>query len=255
MEREQCIFHPLATWNPRLWQDQTRVFTRRSFVLNRPLCITNVVPRSLVIEDILSCYQQKQCPPPVYFYCSRNPGESDRSNPQKILASIARQLSSLDKGKPLLAETIEAFQDFQDESPDDEALIYRDIEKLINNLATYYPTITIVLDALDECDPGQRRHLLTTLQDLLTSSPTLVKIFVSSRDDQDIVYRLNGYPNLAISSTRNHEDIVRFVNTETQSLIKTGNLLRSSPRKEELQAMIIDAVTARADGMLVFAGR
>lgn len=109
--------------------------------------------------------------------------------------------------------------------------------------------VTIIIDALDECNPGTRRHLLEALQSILRKSPTLVKIFVSSRDDQDIVYRLEKYPNLEISSRKNTNDINKFVVTETAELIMSGDLLRYSQRKDEIQQKIIDQVALKADGM------
>ena len=45
------------------------------------------------------------------------------------------------------------------------------------------------------------------LEHLLQESPCIVKIFVSSRDDQDIVCKLRNYPTLDLSSDRNSEDI------------------------------------------------
>jgi hypothetical protein len=45
----------------------------------------------------------------------------------------------------------------------------------------------IVIDALDECDPGKRADLFDLLNDIRDQSLNLVKIFVSSRDDSDIV--------------------------------------------------------------------
>jgi hypothetical protein len=49
-----------------------------------------------------------------------------------------------------------------------------------------------------------------------------VKIFVSSRDDQDIVLELCRYLNLEIASHRNSDDIARFVNAEVERLTKAS---------------------------------
>ena len=108
--------------------------------------------------------------------------------------------------------------------------------------------VTIIIDALDECDPDTRSELLDTLEFILQESATLIKIFVSSRDDQDIVCQLQVYPNLEILSNRNSDDIAKFVQVETQKLMKRRPL-RFSTRKEELQQIIIDQVTAGAHGM------
>lgn len=49
---------------------------------------------------------------------------------------------------------------------------------------------TIVIDALDECNSNERQYLLDSIEQILQDSFSLVKIFVSSRDDQDIVCTL-----------------------------------------------------------------
>lgn len=78
---------------------------------------------------------------------------------------------------------------------------------------------TIVIDALDECDPNTRDELLQVLQTVLSESTSLVKIFVSSRDDGDIKCQLEEYPNLTISSSNNFSDIRAFVTFETEKLV------------------------------------
>lgn len=82
-------------------------------------------------------------------------------------------------------------------------------------------------------------------------SSSLVKIFVSSRNDQDIVCHLQEYPNLEISSELNRNDILFFVSDETDKLIKRKKLLALSLDKDNLKTEIIKQVTEKADGMLV----
>jgi hypothetical protein len=76
-----------------------------------------------------------------------------------------------------------------------------------------------------------------------------VKIFISSRDDQDIVCHLQEYPSLEIASYRNKDDIARFVRAETKSLIQRRKLLKFSSSKDKLQKFIVDQVIKGADGM------
>lgn len=77
----------------------------------------------------------------------------------------------------------------------------------------------------------------------------LVKVFVSSRDDQDIVCTLNEYPSLDLASDKNQRDIEQFVRTETERLVSKRRLLRYSKCKEELKFLIIEHVSKGADGM------
>jgi hypothetical protein len=188
-------------------------------------------------------------PPPAFFYCSRNPSEPTRSNPEAILASLARQLSNLQPGDPLLSPAIEFFkkkeaQGFASGPP-------RMVEacELIIQLVEYYPLTLIIIDAFDECDPEKRADLLEALETILRESSSLVKIFISSRDDRDIVFQLKHYPNLEISSDRNSDDIASFVRTETKKLIQKRRLLRYSQATEEMKELIVRKVVQGATGM------
>lgn len=203
---------------------------------------------SVVIEDALAAFQQQQQPPPAYFYCSRNPAEPNRSDPKSILASIARQLSCLKPGEPILHATEEAYTASQD-TFFDGSLQMKEVVQLIVKLASQYPTITIILDALDECNPETRAQLLGSLEKILKESSCLVKIFVSSRDDQDIVYRLRDYPSMELSSDKNAGDIARFVELETNRLVEEGAILRYSLLQDQLKKEIVKVVAAHADGM------
>lgn len=109
--------------------------------------------------------------------------------------------------------------------------------------------VTIVIDALDECDRSRRSQLIQALQDIMIKSATLIKIFISSRNDTDIVYRFSDYPNLELSSMRNEHDIKQYVTQETARLVTMGDLLCFSADKKDLQAKIISHVSTKADGM------
>ncbi len=85
----------------------------------------------------------------------------------------------------------------------------------------------------------------------MKESAGLVKIFVSSRDDQDITWTLQDYPSLIVEKKKNSQDIEAFVRIETECLVKQRRLLRNSQAREEMQALIIDQVCEDADGMLV----
>lgn len=122
-------------------------------------------------------------------------------------------------------------------------------KELILQLLEQYPSATIVVDALDECNPETRETLLKALESLLKESPCLLKIFVTSRIDQDIAYKLNNYPNLHLSSERNSGDINLFIRSKTSRLIAEGDLLRDSNRKDELGDLIIRTLMSKSQGM------
>ncbi|KAH8589487.1 hypothetical protein B0O99DRAFT_333678 [Bisporella sp. PMI_857] len=208
---------------------------------------------SIVIEDADKAFNAGQSPPPVFFYCSRNSAEPARSNPDAIVASIARQLSSLQPGLPLLPPMVAIYRKREAEGYASGSLRIDESRALIIQLVEHYPMTTIVIDALDECDPENRADLLETLEAVLRESSNLVKIFVSSRNDQDIVLHLQNYPNLELSSDRNNNDIALFVRAETKDLIRKRKLLHLSINKSELQEAIVEQVTKGANGMFRWA--
>jgi hypothetical protein len=130
-----------------------------------------------------------------------------------------------------------------------ERLTMDESQSLILDLLALHPVATITVDALDECDIDTRGEILDVFTDILQHSSTLVKLFVSSHDDQDIVYQLKGYPNLELCSDKNLADIVHFVRSETDRLIARKMLLRSSSNKSEMRNAIVAKVSQDANGM------
>ncbi len=118
---------------------------------------------SLVIEDALKRFNAGQGPPPVYFYCSRNAAEAERSDPAIILGSIVRQLASLQPGLPLLSPVIEKWKK-KGQGFSSKGLQVEESCDLILELIEEYPITTIVIDALDECDIEKRQCLLDALK-------------------------------------------------------------------------------------------
>jgi hypothetical protein len=124
----------------------------------------------MVIEDALKAFRAGQSPPPAFFYCSRNTAEPTRSSPDAIVASIARQLSSLGPGLPLLPPIVEAYKTRETDGFASGALRIDESRALIIQLVEHYQLTTIVIDALDECDPESRWELLETLEAILRES-------------------------------------------------------------------------------------
>ena len=207
---------------------------------------------SLVIEDMIARFEAGQSGLPVYFYCTRSAAEPERSNPDAVLASVLRQLSCVQPDAPILSPVIEKYKS-QGEGFSSNGLDLDDSRDLIIRLIEDYSMTTIVVDALDECDPLMRQSLLDAFEQILKESLGLVKIFVSSRNDQDIVCTLREYPNMDISSDKNTADIKAYVKTETMKLVRNGQLLRNSRAKDEMAASIVEQISDGADGMFRWA--
>lgn len=107
---------------------------------------------------------------------------------------------------------------------------------------------TIVIDALDECDPSRRHELLNAIDGIIQESASLVKVFLSSRDDNDIVCHLENSPDVVIQARDNAEDIKLFVQTEVNRAVKDRRLLRGSI-SEALKNQIMTTLIQGAQGM------
>ena len=110
--------------------------------------------------------------------------------------------------------------------------------------------VTIIIDALDECHPDQRHQLLQALDLLLEKSAHLVKVFVSSRDDIDIVLKLHKHRNICIGVEDNKQDINMFIQSEIQKVQSEGRLLKGVV-SSELQYSITETLARKAQGMYV----
>lgn len=197
-----------------------------------------------MVDYFLSEFQNKNCPQPIYFYCNRNPLEPTRSDPTSILACLAVQLCCIQPGEPLLDPITTEYGKHPRSNSLTDVLETKDIHDLIIKLINQYPTVTIIIDALDEVNSHTRSELIHNLETIFKKSATLVKIFVSSRDDQDITHQLQGYSELAIKDG-NSDDIERFTQLEVEKLAKT----RSWQFKDVDQNWITEKLIEKANGM------
>ncbi|RYP57916.1 hypothetical protein DL770_010551 [Monosporascus sp. CRB-9-2] len=175
----------------------------------------------------------------AFFYCNRN--EEERRKPLMILRSYVRQLSTTAKYPEEMHKKLQELWSEKRLRGSDLGL--EDCREQLFELVNLYPRTTLVLDALDECEPDPRGELVKTIEILLSKSRRPLKIFISSRPDRDIRNRFLDRPNIEIQATHNEKDIQKFVNEE---IIKHGAWKDMSlPLKDE----IIRVLRARSQGM------
>ena len=211
--------------------------------------IRSTVIRQLLVESPAS----KKLAPIAYFYCQRNTAEPQLSDPTEVLRSILRQLLCYDPLWQTTSSSAEEYRVRKSEAEKDGFEISRlDILETTDQLidvASQMP-VTILIDALDECHSDKRHALLSALDHLLERSTHLVKVFVSSRDDVDIVLRLQKHPNIYVNSGDNTEDIHRFIESEIQKAQNDKRLLKGTV-SSELTELIIENLATKAEGMYV----
>lgn len=187
--------------------------------------------------------------PIAYFYCVRNTAEPERANPDEILRSILKQLSSLEPYLRIREPVVKAYKEKEKEAKgyNVEKLMLDETVEVILALLETNPAY-VVIDALDECDPDRRHELFEALDTIIQRSASLVKVFVSSRDDGDIVCRLASSPNVFIRTSDNRVDVECFVRTEVSQAIRKKRLIKGNV-SGQLEDRIIEALIDGADGM------
>lgn len=189
--------------------------------------------------------------PLAYFYCTRDPAETRRGDPEEILRSFVRQLSTsrLDQAirEPVVLEYNKRKEDAEVYGSDPLRLTIADSVQMILKLTEKTPA-TIILDALDECDIKRRHELMEALVTIAHESASLVKVLVSSRDDSDIKLRLERFSNILICAENNEEDIKNFVLWKVTRAIENKSLLNGTV-PPELKEQIINSLINGAQGM------
>jgi len=193
----------------------------------------------------------------AYFYCIRDAQHPKNADPEEILRAILKQLVILlpSQCSHLVKAKYEEEKGKGRDHGSIRRLTFEECAEFIPELATDRP-VTIVIDALDECreskhQPSQGSHdrqdLLDRLEEM--TSGNNIKVFLSSRDDDDIKSRLQNYPTITLNASRNGADIRGFIESEV------GDLMRKKRshwgNDEKLREEIIRAVNDRVDGMFV----
>ncbi|KAI9888993.1 MAG: hypothetical protein M1814_006051 [Vezdaea aestivalis] len=208
---------------------------------------------SLVVDDVKEANLASDTPEPLaFFYCARDPAEPERGVPVSIFRSLVRQLACLKPSYPIMSPVLAKYASREESNFGFTDLSLDECVDLILELGKVYPSMALIIDALDECEPDTRLEILEKLDEILQDSTNLVKIFVSSREDSDLVCKLENSPNLYIEAVDNKEDIERFVKGEVERSIKSKKLLRGCI-SSELKDLTVTTLIDGAQGMFRWA--
>lgn len=203
-----------------------------------------------VIEHLKEIGSKIENPAPIaFFYCARNANEPERADPSHLMRTVLEQLCSLDEDTPIREPVVKAYKERKKESRGraPSPLTLDDAVPLILELLQSNPAI-IVIDGLDECDPALRQDLLDALTTIINESSSIIKVLVSSRDDQDLVHHLSQMPNIYIRAAENTGDILSFVETRLNDAILRKKILRGDV-SDDLKKEIIRILIEKAKGM------
>ncbi|KAJ4256038.1 hypothetical protein NW762_009112 [Fusarium torreyae] len=169
----------------------------------------------------------------TFFYCKRD--ETNRRNPQDILRSILHQLSTPinQAGDGMIHVALEGLPDRL--AANGTTFDVSTCESLIGTLIKDYSRTTIVLDALDECERDTREELMNALRNLMDGNERL-RVFISSRPDDDIRRHFDGKPVIEMQATDNEDDISSFVDDRLSRDSRWADL--SSQLQEEIKKVL-----------------
>jgi hypothetical protein len=195
---------------------------------------------SSIIDSLLAIQSDEVI---AYFYC--NVREDTLLDPRNILRSFVRQVFSL-SGESIENILVETYQQKRQTGSAPYNLSFAESQALLVQVLRAYPhvTITLILDALDECGVESRSDLLSIFDHLIGHS-TNVKILISSREDIDIHQALRTKANIDILAARNEYNIQKYI----VSAIENSNRKRRFPILKDLMESIVQTLYQQSGGM------
>ena len=178
----------------------------------------------------------------AYFYCNRS--EDTRRDPENILRSFVKQLSISPGGDAVQQSLVDVYQEKRKTGFASAKLTFEESISLLLKLIQSYSRTILILDALDETHKHLRAELIDTFNYLINESPQL-KIFISSRRDDDIKRQLAKGANVGVEATDNENDISKFVADQIDQVQKR----RRNPISQGLRQDIIQVLLDKSQGM------
>lgn len=122
---------------------------------------------------------------------------------------------------------------------------------LMIELAAEQPVTNIFIDALDECDIRNQHDLIANMQRLLADAKGLIKVFISSRNDRNLVDWLSEYPNTEMAMSKTKDDIEHFVKVAVDQRVnnRPRRLLPNGPISDSVSAEVKKRLSNQAQGM------
>ena len=169
--------------------------------------IHSIFFRSRVIEYI----REQNDTAVTYHYCDFMDHTS--TSPASILRSILAQL--LPRNGDWMKD--KAFADLVSHKGRREVpSVLLDLRKWIGSISRYHKWVTVLVDALDECNQN-REELLMHLRDLAQIKG--VSVFLTSWKEQDIDLVFRGLPSMSLThfKVKQAADMKAYINDQLQS--------------------------------------
>ena len=175
----------------------------------------------------------------IYYYCDF--ADQRTLHTDRILATLLKQL--LPEGR--FPEEIEP-QMLKAYGHGQRTPGTHEIGDLVCSLMQLHPNTYIVIDGLDECEKQARQEVLNILKRISALRSTSVRIFVSCRDEDELLRSLHQYPRIQLTAETQEGDIKAFVEGSVRHEMDSGQLKVQNP---ELEHHIVRELVKKAHGM------
>ncbi|KAJ6258228.1 Vegetative incompatibility protein [Drechslerella dactyloides] len=184
--------------------------------------------------------------------------DQSRTTAESISGSLLKQMATLHPGSPLQLPIAEEYRKRVNAGNHKTSPTFTEVCKMINDIAVgqLYPSITIIIDAMDECQNEARWDLTTWLADLVQVSNCLLKIFVSSRPHEvDLNIQLENVPKHYIELQDTSEDVKIFIATKMQDYLNKKRFLPREPwsEREKAKMKVVTELQTKCRGMFLWA--
>lgn len=122
-------------------------------------------------------------------------------------------------------------------------------------IAKKFDEVFLLIDGLDECSQ-QKRHLVHGFLSAAVDTLPRLKVFVTSRREQDILRAFEKLttPTIEVEAKSVAGDILSYVTDEIKRLSAGDNGQQLFVKSDMLRQKIVQTLTAKADGMYVAFG-
>lgn len=196
----------------------------------------------------------------AFFYCSNDKAERgreevfSRADPEELLRSIVSQLATRKEDRSIVPALITKYKDLGPLSDKQRILNYNECLEVILAVAAD-TSITIAIDALDECDHSKCLQLIGKLKDAIhrtaeDASLNPIKVFVATRSFTAIERELTPDHSLEVTADNNSEDVRKFIEVTLE--VRSKDLLGGTA-SAKLKSDIRDTLSKRAQNMFLYA--
>lgn len=178
----------------------------------------------------------------AFFYCDHQ--EELRRKPVSIFLCLLRQLLLSSTGHHKVGK--ELYDRWQSQKSQEIGLNLVECQEYLCRLIDESAKTTIILDAMDECEPKSRRSMIEGFKTISKKCHKPLRILVASRPERDIRDRLSAVSNIEVREEYNEADIQAFIKEE---IVNHGNW---SNMPTEIQLKIEETIMDQSHGMYVF---